>query len=100
MFIHFVLFWMNRDATPTQREQLIADAKTYLGKIPTVRTLHVGKPNMTPRPVVDNTYDVGLCVVLDDPAGHDIYQEHPLHKQFIERNKQNWQRVLIYDFNH
>ena len=38
---------------------------------------------MTPRDVVDNSYDVGLCVVLDDSAGHDVYQEHPLHKEFI-----------------
>jgi hypothetical protein len=66
--------------------------------VPTVRTLYVGPPAMTPRPVVDNTYDVGLCVVMDDAAGHDVYQAHELHKQFIERNKDRWQRVLIYDF--
>jgi hypothetical protein len=53
---------------------------------------------MTPREVVDNTYDVGLCVALDDVAGHDVYQEHPLHKEFIARNKDHWQRVQIYDF--
>ena len=45
---------------------------------------------MTPRDVVDNSYDVGLCVVLDDDAGHDVYQEPHLHKEFIARNKANW----------
>jgi hypothetical protein len=53
---------------------------------------------MTPREVVDNSYDVGLSVVMDDAAGHDVYQEHPLHKEFIARNKPNWKRVQIYDF--
>ena len=53
---------------------------------------------MTPRDVVDNSYGVGLTVVLDDVKGHDVYQEHPLHKEFIARNKPNWKRVQIYDF--
>ena len=57
-----------------------------------------GRPAMTPRDVVDNSYDVGLCVVLDDAAGHDVYQDHPLHKEFIARNKPNWKRVQVYDF--
>jgi hypothetical protein len=48
--------------------------------------------------VVDNSYDVGLCVILDDVAGHDVYQTHPLHQQFIDRNKENWLRVQVRDF--
>ena len=36
--------------------------------------------------------------VLDDDAGHDVYQVHELHKRFIERNKPHWKRVQIYDF--
>ena len=98
MFIHVVYFWMKPGSTDAARQQLVADAKTYLGQIPTVRQLFAGRPAMTPREVVDNSYDVGLCVVLDDDAGHDVYQVHELHKKFIERNKPNWKRVQIYDF--
>jgi hypothetical protein len=47
--------------------------------------------------VVDNSYDVGLCVIFDDVAAHNVYQSHPLHQQFIERN-QKWQRVQVRDF--
>ena len=54
---------------------------------------------MTPREVVDNSYHIGLLVMFADSAAHDVYQTHPLHLQFIERNKANWQRVQIYDFN-
>jgi hypothetical protein len=98
MFVHFVLFWMKPGTSDASRTQLVEDCKTYLGKVPTVRNLWSGPPAMTPREVVDNTYDVALCVVLDDVAGHDVYQEHPLHKEFIARNKEHWQRVQIYDF--
>jgi hypothetical protein len=100
MFIHVVYFWMNPGTSEAARQQTIDDCKAYLGKIPTVRHLWTGRPAMTPREVVDNSYDVGLCVVLDDVAGHDVYQVHELHKEFIARNKQNWKRVQIYDTIH
>jgi hypothetical protein len=100
MFIHTVYFWMKNNANEAHRRQLIDDARNYLGKIPTVRHLWAGVPAMTPRDVVDNSYGVGLTVVLDDSSGHDVYQVHELHKQFIERNKANWDRVQIYDFIH
>ena len=98
MFVHVVYFWINPGAPASARQQLAADCETYLGRIPTVRHLWAGQPAMTPREVVDNSYDVGLCVVLDDGAGHDVYQENPLHKEFIARNKPNWKRVQVYDF--
>ena len=98
MFVHVVLFWLNDGAPEGARAQLGEECQTYLAKIPTVRQLWTGRPAMTPRAVVDNSYDVGLCVVLDDDAGHDVYQVHELHKQFIERNKKNWKKVQVYDF--
>jgi hypothetical protein len=98
MFLHVVYFWMNDGVPDSARQQLVQDCRDYLGKIPTVRHLWSGRPAMTPRTVVDNSYDVGLCVVLDDAAGHDVYQEHPLHQDFIARNKPHWKRVQVYDF--
>ncbi len=97
MFIHTVYFWLKPGTPDAARTQLVEDCRTYLGKVPTVRHLWSGVPAMTPREVVDNTYGVGLTVVLDDVAGHEVYQEHPLHKDFIARNKQHWDRVQIYD---
>jgi hypothetical protein len=98
MFVHTVFFWLKPDAPASAREQLANDCRNYLGKIPTVRQLWAGVPAMTPRDVVDNSYAVGLTVVLEDSAGHDVYQQHDLHMQFIARNKQHWQRVQVYDY--
>ena len=42
--------------------------------------------------------DVALCVIFADKAGHDAYQTDSLHEQFIARNKEHWQRVVVRDF--
>ena len=97
MFVHTVFFWLAPGVTEGARKQLIDDCRDYLGEIPAVQGIWVGIPAMTPREVVDNSYGVGLTVILDDSKGHDIYQEHSLHKDFIARNKEHWQRVQIYD---
>ena len=95
-----VFFWLSDEVTAAgdARRQLLEDCHAYLAKVPGVRHRWAGRPAMTPRDVVDNTYDVGLCILLDDDAAHDVYQGHALHKQFIERNKPGWRRVQIYDF--
>jgi stress responsive alpha/beta barrel protein len=98
MFVHAVYIWLKPGTTAAAREQLGSDCHQYLDKVPNVRHLWVGKPAMTPRSVVDNTYDVGLMVVLEDVAGHDAYQIHPLHLEFVARNGPIFGRVQIYDF--
>lgn len=98
MFIHQVCFWLKQGTSDAAKEQLIADCRQYLGNVPAVRQLWAGPPAMTPREVVDNSYQVGLLVVMDDSKGHDIYQTHPLHLEFIERNKAHWEKVRILDF--
>ena len=98
MFIHTVYFWMKPGVSNAERQQVVSDCREYLGDIPAVQHLWAGRPAMTPRDVVDNSYDVGLTVVLEDRAGHDVYQAHELHQEFIRRNKHNWQRVQVYDF--
>lgn len=98
MFIHTVYFWTKPGTPDAARDQLVRDCREYLGKIPTVKHLWAGVPANTPREVVDNSYAVGLTVVLEDSAGHDVYQVHELHKQFIARNKEHWARVQVYDF--
>lgn len=98
MFIHTVYFWMTEGVGDDAKKKLIADCYKYLKPIPTVRQLWAGPPAMTPRDVVDNTYQVGLTVVLDDDASHDVYQKHELHLEFIAQNKVHWRRVQVYDF--
>ncbi len=98
MFTHVVLFWLKKDAPESAKAALEGDCRTLLGKIGGVKFISAGRPAMTPRDVVDNSYDVGLCVVLEDKAGHDAYQTDPLHLEFIARNKAHWEKVRVMDF--
>ncbi len=98
MFTHVVLFWLNAGSPATARSSLVADCLALLGKIHGVKFISAGHPAMTPREVVDNSYDVGLCVILENSAAHDVYQTHPLHLEFIARNKAHWDRIRVMDF--
>jgi hypothetical protein len=98
MFVHAVFFWLKPGVGDDVRARLTEDCTTYLRKIPSVRHVWWGRPAMTPRDVVDNSYDLGLCVVLDDAKGLEDYQVHPLHKEFVARNKEHWKRLQAYDF--
>ena len=74
MFTHVVLFWLKAESPASARQQLLEDCQTILAKIPGLKLIDSGRPAMTPRDVVDNTYDVGLVTVFADRAGHDAYQ--------------------------
>lgn len=99
MVVHTVFFWLKPGSPADAKNKLIADCLKYLGGVPTVRHIFAGPPANTPRrEIVDASFDVGLTAVFDDIPGHDVYQEHPLHKEFIARNKEHWDRVQIYDY--
>jgi hypothetical protein len=99
MFVHTVYFWLDSQMPADVKQNMLNDCETLLSRIPGVCHAWGGKPAMTPRDIVDNSYDIGLCVVLHDAKGHDEYQVHPLHQQFAGAYKKYWKRVQVYDFH-
>lgn len=98
MFSHVVIFWTD-PANSKASEELIAGAEHYLKPIPGILHFHIGKMVRSHRPVVDQTYQVGLNVVFGDKKAQDDYQTHPLHVEFIEKVfKRVCKRVIVYDF--
>lgn len=98
MFSHIVIFWTRADI-PNAAEELAAGAEEYLRPIPGILFFHVGRMEGSERPVVDQSYQVALNVVFADRAGHDAYQSHPRHLEFVEKVfRRLCDRVLIYDF--
>lgn len=95
--VHNVFFWLRPDLTPEQVREFEAGLDSLL-KIPSMRRGFWGRPSSTNRPVIDRSYSYGLTEVFDNLAGHDAYQEHPIHLAFVERNKNKWTDVRIYDF--
>ena len=69
-----------------------------LAKIETVRGAHFGVPASTEkRDVVDNSFSASEILFFDDTAGQKIYQDHPIHKQFVADCSHLWERVVVYD---
>ncbi len=98
MFSHIVIFWTD-PAIPTAPDQLMAGAEKYLKPIPGVLHFHVGKMATSPRPVVDQSYQVALNLVFPSKKAQDDYQVHPQHVEFVEKVfKPLCKRVVIYDF--
>lgn len=98
MFSHVVMFWTD-PAQPNAADELIAGANQYLRDIPGVVFFHVGKMVPSHRPVVEQSYQVGLNVVFKDKAAQDAYQDHPAHVEFVQKIfKRVCSKVVIYDF--
>ena len=97
MLIHTVIFWLKNDLSEDQKNIFKNEVKA-LGEISSVEDFHLGTPASTPkRPVVEDSYDFAITVVLKDMAAHDDYQADPIHLEFIEKCKEMWERVVIYD---
>ena len=62
-----------------------------------IKTKYIGRPAGTDRAVIDGSYSYCLNLGFKSKKEHDIYQEHPLHKKFIEESKDMWEKVLVYD---
>lgn len=95
-FIHTVFFWM--DSTLTE-EQLVEfeSGMANLLNIETIYHGYYGPPAMTPREVVDNSYDYAFVAHFKSKEDQDMYQKDSLHLQFIADYKTYWTRIQIYD---
>lgn len=98
MFSHVVIFWTD-PAQPNAADELIAGANQYLQAIPGVLHFHVGKMSPSPRPVVEQSYQVALNLVFPSKAAEQAYQTHPQHIEFAEKIcKRTCQKVVVFDF--
>ncbi|MEM6458364.1 MAG: Dabb family protein [Planctomycetota bacterium] len=97
-FHHTVHFWLQPGLDEDRRADFFASLRG-LAESPHVKTCRVGTPAGTDRPVVDNSYDAQLLCVFDSVAAHNAYQSpaDEVHADFIERFKDCWAKVVIYD---
>ena len=97
MLVHTVYFWLKSGLSEGDRQQF-QDGVESLATIESAEQVLVGTPAATnKRPVVDDTYDCGLTVILKDIPAHDLYQDDPIHHKFIADCNHLWERVQIYD---
>lgn len=95
--VHHVFFWLKNPGSVADRDKLVVGVKT-LSKIETIRKLHVGTLASTEkRDVVDTSWDVSELMFFDDTAGQKVYQDHPIHQEFIKNYSHLWSKVVVYD---
>ncbi len=98
MFSHVVIFWTD-PAQLNAADELIAGANQYLKTIPGLLHFHVGKMSPSPRPVVEQSYQVALNLVFPSKQAEQAYQVHPQHLEFVEKVfKPTCKKAVIYDF--
>jgi Stress responsive A/B Barrel Domain len=95
-FFHMVFFWLVDD-TPEVKNHFLKELKQFIGQVEEIKKVHIGPPASTNRDVIDNTYSINLLLSFNSKKEHDIYQEHPAHKRFIENASSLWKKVLVYD---
>ena len=98
MFSHVVIFWTD-PAKPEAADAVIAGGEKLLKTIPGLTTIHIGKMVGSPRPVVDQTYQVALNTVFASKQAQDDYQVHPQHLEFVAQCVKPFvKKITVYDF--
>jgi len=98
MLSHIVIFWTNPEM-PGAADELIAGAHKHLKVIPGATHFHVGKMSPSARPVVEQSYQVGLNLVFPDKKTEQEYQVHPQHLDFVAKYvKPLVKKLIVYDF--
>ena len=96
-FRHVVYFWLNEPENASQKKQFLKNLKEFIGNMDNILDAYIGTPADTHRDVVDNTYQYCINLGFENKKEHDLYQDHPLHKEFIDKSVHLWKRVLVYD---
>lgn len=96
MFVHHVFFWLKNPDSAEDKNQLLQGLRS-LEPIEAIRHLHIGEPASTNRPVIERSYAVSLLMLFDTPEDQEIYQDHPVHHEFIKNCSALWEKVVVYD---
>jgi hypothetical protein len=97
VLVHHVYFWLKEPENKAHRQQF-ENAIEKLLQVETIKLSHFGVPAATEkRSVVDHSYTYSYMVIFDSIKDQDIYQDHPVHHEFVEKNSHLWEKVLVYD---
>lgn len=95
-FVHHVYFWLTNPDSEADKKQLVS-ALQALSKVPVIRQHFIGTPATTNRDVIERSYQVSWLLFFDNLEEEEVYQKHPIHLQFVEKNKHLWSKVVVYD---
>lgn len=98
-YVHCVFFTLKPGTPQSEIDAQVVSGRELLARIPTVRRLETGRRDETMNREVSVTdFDLGLVVLFDNKAGHDVYADHPLHLEYIKRHKPHWEKIRGFDY--
>ena len=97
---HVVLVWLKEPGNIEHRNKIIEASQSFRD-IPGVIRVQVGKAVTSERDIVDDSFDVGILVVVPDERRLQEYLAHPIH----QRAKNDVlvplvEKILVYDFTY
>jgi len=95
---HVVLVWLKRPGNAADRAAVITAARKFQAEIPQIQHLSVGTPVASERPIVDDSFDVGLVMRFNSKADMDAYEKHPVHVNAVKQTLLPLaKKLLVYD---
>jgi len=95
---HHVYFWLKDEHKNDADRRAFEGGLASLLTLPGIVSGFWGTPAaVTPRPVIDQSWDYALSMKFDSIELQDAYQVDPDHNVFIESFKDTWAKVLVMD---
>jgi len=95
--VHHVFFWLKNPSSKEDLKRLLKGLDS-LRSIEIIKDIYIGVPAATEkRPVIDDSYSASELLIFEDLEAQRIYQEHPVHQQFIADCSSLWEKVVVYD---
>ena len=95
---HIVLCWLKEPGNPQNISKIIRMTQSF-EKIPGVLEARAGVVVPSDRKVVDDSFDIGILIVVRDQDALQEYLDHPIHQKAKEETLLPLvERVLVYDF--
>ena len=95
---HVVLCWLKEPGNGEHRKQIMEVTKSFRG-IPGVLDAQAGKAVASERSIVDDSFDVGILVVVENKEALEAYLRHPVHDDAKKKILLPLiDRLVVYDF--
>ena len=96
--VHIVLVWLKEPGNPEHRRRIV-DASREFETIPGVIDVRVGEAVPSDRPIVDDSFDVGLYLTFSSIDAMNTYLADDRHQQALrEVFRPLSERYIVYDF--
>ena len=95
---HVVLCWLKEPGDRENIKKIISMTQSFQS-IPGVLDAQAGRVVLSDRKIVDDSFDVGILIQVQDEAALQQYLDHPRHQKAKEEIFLPLiEKVLVYDF--